>query len=235
MKRLISVVVFILFLCGSASALTLADLRFLTADKLAQDTSATTKAFSDATLNAWINGAIRTISKMALCYSKDTTVIFLERKTDYAMPSDYIKAEAIVLGQKGNTGVLDVSPMGLIPVSGSILGKGLQQSTIKVPQQFQDRGEAVRKVRVAPAPSLTYDSVTVTYFAYSRSLTTDTMECTLPLSFQYVVPHLAAADSWSKTRRENPFWQEFVNRLSILVPASVKPVEQEPPSSQTQP
>lgn len=232
MKRLISAVILSLVLCGSAQGLTLAELRFLTSNKLGQDTAETRKRFDDDAIDAWINAAIRTISKMALCYSKDTTISVVKQKTSYAMPHDYIRAEGVVLGRKGATEALDLSPYGIKATAASDMGKGAQGTgSVRIPNQFQDKGETIRKIVLTPAPSMTFDSATVTYFAYSRELTQDTMECTLPLAFQMVVPHLAAADAWSNTRQSNPFWAEFLARMELLVPASVKPVEPENPSA----
>ena len=200
----------------SAHALTLAHLRFLTSDKLGQDTSRVDKHWSNTAQNAWINAAIRTVSFMGLCYTRDTTFALVASKTEYTMPSDYIKAEGFEIGSKASSSELDRSPVGVTPVDPATLGKAA--SVRVLPTQMKDKGGIIRKIVLTPSP-LIEDTVKVTFYAYAPSLDADTSPCALPLAFQYLVPVCAAADLWSSTRTGNPYWQEFIDRLTLLVPA----------------
>ena len=228
MKRFVVIALFVVLLPVSSNALTLAGLRFMTSDKLGQDTSSATKYWSNAAQNAWINAAIRHISLVALCYTRDTAFAIEVSKTNYNMPSDYIKAEGILIAAKGASADLDWSPIGLKPTNPSDLGKNATPSPL--PTEWRDLGERTRKIRFAPSPAVACTAV-VTFFAYDRTLDSDTMTCNLPLAFQDLVPVCAAADLWSRTRQGNPYWQEFIERLSLLVPAIQRRTEEETPSA----
>jgi hypothetical protein len=214
MKR-VGILILVFLVCGSAHGLTLLQLRNRVDDKLGQATASTSTHWTSATLDNWINDAVQTVSKMGLCYTRDTTFALDTGKTEYTMPADYIMTKEIILGAKQTQLVFTRSPFGGVLVPGSQMGKEAGASS-PYPSQWQDKGESIRKLRCTPSPRI-IDSVTVTYYAYGRNLSGDTAQCDLPSAYQRLVPVLAASSAWSKTRTGNPYWQEFVDQLSAMI------------------
>lgn len=217
MKKVLLFAILLLLSAQSASALTLADLRYRASLTLGRDTSsARTQHWTNLELNAWINDAIRYVSQVSLCLRRDTVFVLDTGKTDYTMPVDYIKLDGVVIGSKGPSRDQDRSPLGGKVVIPSSLGRTV--STRLSPDQWQDRGEIVRQIRCSPSPIIR-DTVRVTYYAYGRQLTQDTMECNLPTSFQFALPDYVASAAWGRMRSPDLYWERFVARLSVLVPS----------------
>ena len=232
MKRVVLLLVGLLFVASSANALTLAGLRYRAQLTLGYDSTSTTSRWTDAELNTWINDGIRYVSKAALCYERDTTYEMVESKTKYTMPSDFIRVKGVKVGSKGSSVELDRSPVGMKSSSISDLGK--EEGTRVLPTQWEDAGEKTRVLTISPAPAIN-DSMTVTYFAYAPTLDSDTATCALPLAYQFVVPVYAASMAWGRTRSADPYWQQFIERLQWLVPTDQKQTEPENPRATAQP
>lgn len=232
MKRLVLVLVGVLFMAGSANALTLAGLRYRTALKLGYDTSSTATRWTSAELNTWINDGVRYVAKAALCYERDTTYAMVAQKTKYTMPSDFIRVKGVKVGSKGASLDLDRSPTGM--KSSSIADLGKATGTRLLPTQWEDAGEKTRILTISPAPGIN-DSMTVTYFAYPWMLDYDTSTCALPLGYQFCVPDYAASMAWDRTRSSAPYWSNFIDRLQWLVPTEQKQTEPENPRVTPQP
>ena len=213
------VLIFVLLLTGTAHAETLAALRYRTALRLGQDTSSTAKQWSDAEINTWVNDAIRYISHVSLCYVRETTFTMTIDSTDYTMSADYIRAAGVVI--EGN-------PIGLKGTAAADLGKQAVKSN--TPTQWEDLGEIVRKIRLSPKPKAPQE-VSVSFYAYSRQLSGDTVNCLLPQAFQYCIPDYAASQCWGRTRLPDPYWGWFIDRLSVLVPAIQKGSDPEVPAA----
>lgn len=221
MKRLILLMVLLWVAPSFAQELTLAQLRYRTALKLGEDTTATTRRWSNAELNTWINDGITYISKATLCYERDTTYAAWKDTTEYVLPVDFIRVAGVKMGSKGSSSEIFRSPIGLTGAATSDLGKGVETT-------FDDSGEETRLLTLSPAPEIS-DSMTVTYFAYMRWLLHSDSVCHLPRAYQVMIPDYAASMAWDRTREPDPYWPKFIERLAPLIQSDQKYTQPENP------
>lgn len=211
----------------SASAADLAELRKLTKLTLNQDTLATAVNYPNSMIDRWVNDAIKVVSKGAGCVERETTLVVLKDKATYTMPSDYIRAQGLLLAM---TGELVYQPRGLKARPQSELGSEAG-SRVEGPKVFTDKGAKIKKIVLSPAPLLDVDTAVVTYLAYGQTLTTDTSTCDLPDEYLGAVSLYAAWRCWAaKQTGSNPYRDDLFSLLQLLGVAYDRPRDETPPS-----
>lgn len=227
MRSALLAVLAVLLTSAPALSLTKAELRFKTASKLNEDTTSSHRSYSNAQLNTWIEDAVAFISHVTLCVRAETTMALVVSQTDYTLSTNYIRTDGVVISSKGTSVDLDRSPIGLIQVVPSAMGKSPSGRTL--PTHFQDLGEVAHKIRLGPSPTVV-DTIRVSYFRYATILDTGNT-CELPDAFQTCIPDFAAAESWGRNRLDNPYWNRFVEKMQMLVPTIQFGTEPEVPAA----
>jgi len=228
-RRFVLAVILALAFPWAGQAVTLSGLRYGVMTMMDQDTTLYPRRWTNAELNFWINQAVSFVSDVALCVEKETTLVLVASQTDYAMPSDFIKAKgAMIWDTTSGSTDLDRTAIGLLIVEEKDLGK--QAGDRKYgPYQVVDLGRSLRKIRLAPTPMADF-AVKVSYWGVGRNLTADTNTCDVPRSFEGVVMLKAASFCWQKLRQSDPYIQAFWIDMQNLVPRLQSPSQTQPQS-----
>ena len=226
MKTIFSLVVAIVLAAGASRAATLEELRVQAKLALDQDTATTaTQNYPNPMIDRFVNEGLFVVSVGAGCVEKDTTVLVLVDKTEYAMPHDYVRAIGAILSM---TGELVYQPRGLKLVHEFELGSSAGGRLLG-PQQAVDKGRRIRKLILYPAPLIDVDTMRVNYLARARRLDNDTALTDVPDEYLGAVTLYAAWRAYgTKKTGSNPYREDMVTIMNVLGVAFERPKNEVP-------